>query len=159
MSEINVATTFATGTTIHMDAVETLNFIELTAITVIRMSDEIENNYNSDMHIFESKCPSIDAWIESYTSGVHGAILINMYCNYVDILHRFVQDIVLNESVRGLYLMRRENKLNFTVGDLICLALEIAQLFSERRAEIAGVRCTTNFTDYNKQFNEMMKGE
>lgn len=160
--ETNVTTSYTTGTTINLCACDAIPFFENLAITTIAQCSEMESVEDVGILKSSTRLPHYDNLIEDYCSGVHGAVLSNMLLQNVKILYAFVQDCVLNGTVRGLYLMREKPQNGYPVYKLITLALrEYAQL-SEKEFLMLGKKVPYNFPEYcqyNEQFEKMFEQE
>ena len=126
MFDTKVVTSYANGTIVEMDANDALNFLVGLSITVINtVRDTIEENEIGDK-VTKSYYHDVMHLIEYYNSGIPGAIYSCILHTNADILLKFVQDVVLNETTRGLYLFY--HKSNYRNGkapyDLIIKALE-----------------------------------
>ena len=127
MFNTKVVTSYANGTIIEMNANDALNFLVGLSITVINtVRDTIEEENNFGNKIKKSRDDDVMHLIENYYSGVPEAIYSCILHTNADILLKFVQDVVLNETTRGLYLFY--DKSNTRNGkapyDLIVKALE-----------------------------------
>ena len=113
------------------------------------------------MGVLESttKLPYYDELIEEYCAGVHGSVLSNMLCQNVQILYRFIQDCVLNDTSRGLYLLYEKSRNGEPVWKLLLLALDEYMDLVKREYEILERKIPYDFpkyNEYNKQFEELM---
>ena len=127
MFDTKVATSYANGTIIEMDANDALNFLVGLSITVINtVRDTIEEEDKFGNKVRKSCDPDVMYLIEHYNSGIPGAIYSCILQTNADILLKFVQDVVLNDTTRGLYLFyHRSNHRNGVAPyDLIVKALE-----------------------------------
>lgn len=159
MNDTHVTTSYASGTFINMDSVSTKMFLENLAITIIVQCREMI--CKERMGILESttKLPYYDELVEKYCSGVHGAVLSNMLCQNVQILYSFVQDCVLNDTSRGLYLLYDKPRNGEPTWKLLLLALDEYMDFVKREHDILGRKIPYDFpkyNEYNKQFEELM---
>ena len=111
LNDTHVTTSYANGTIISMDAVSTKMFLENIAITTIAQCREMVSKKRMGVLESTTKLPYYDELIEEYCAGVHGAVLSNMLCQNVQILYRFIQDCVLNDTSRGLYLLYEKSNL------------------------------------------------
>ena len=104
MFDTKVTTSYANGTIVEMDANDALNFLVGLSITVINtVRDTIEENEIGDK-VTKSCYHDVMHLIEYYNSGIPGAIYSCILHTNADILLKFVQDVVLNDTTRGLYL-------------------------------------------------------
>ena len=127
MFDTKVATSYANGTIIEMDANDALNFLVGLSITVINtVRDTIEEKDKFGDKVRKSCDPDVMHLIEYYNSGVPEAIYSCILQTNADILLKFVQDVVLNETTRGLYLFYHTSNHRNGVApyDLIVKALE-----------------------------------
>ena len=127
MFDTKVATSYANGTIIEMDANDALNFLVGLSITVINtVRDTIEEEDKFGDKVRKSCDPDVMHLIEYYNSGVPEAIYSCILQTNADILLKFVQDVVLNETTRGLYLFYHTSNHRNDVApyDLIVKALE-----------------------------------
>lgn len=127
MFDTKVATNYANGTIIGLDACDALNSIIGLSITVINtVRDTIEEENKLGDKVTKSSDHDVMHLIEYYNSGIPEAIHSCILQTNADILLKFVQDVVLNDTTRGLYLFyhnsnRRNNAAPY---DLIVKALE-----------------------------------
>lgn len=159
LNDTHVTTSYANGTIISMDAVSTKMFLESIAIATIVQCKEMVSKKNMGILESTTKLPYYDELINEYCDGVHGAVLSNMLCQNVQILYRFVQDCVLNDTVRGLYLLQNKPKNGEPTWKLILLALDEYMDLVKREYEILEKEIPYNFpkyNEYNKQFEELM---
>ena len=127
MFDTKVATSYANGTIIEMDANDALNFLVGLSITVINtVRDTIEEEDKFGDKVRKSCDPDVMHLIEYYNSGVPEAIYSCILQTNANILLKFVQDVVLNETTRGLYLFYHTSNHRNGVApyDLIVKALE-----------------------------------
>ena len=126
MFDAKVVTSITNGTMIEMDANDALNFLVGLSITVINtVRDTIEEENEIGDKVTKSCDYDVMHLIEYYNSGIPGAIYSCILQTNADILLKFVQDVVLNESTRGLYLFYRRSRMNGAAPyDLIIKALE-----------------------------------
>ena len=127
MFNTKVATSYANGTIIEMDANDALNFLVGLSITVINtVRDTIEEEDKFGDKVRKSCDPDVMHLIEYYNSGVPEAIYSCILQTNANILLKFVQDVVLNETTRGLYLFYHTSNHRNGVApyDLIVKALE-----------------------------------
>lgn len=158
--ETKVTTSYTTGTMISLDTTSALMFLENLAITTIAQCREMKREEYKGFLRSESKMPHFNALIEKYCTGVHGAVLSNMLRQNVQVLYAFVQDCVLNETVAGLYLMRRAPRGGEPTYKLITLALEEYMELSKGEFDMLGKRMPNDFPkycEYNERFEEMFK--
>lgn len=157
----NVTTSYCNGTTINMDAVSTKFFLENLAITTIAQCREMISKERLGTLESTTNLPHYDDLITKYCSGVHGAVLSNMLAQNVHILYNFVRDCVLNETVRGLYLLHDKSKYGEPSWKLITLAIDEYVKFVEAEYKIldkAIPRDIPEYDDYNEQFEKLMLG-
>lgn len=158
--ETKVTTSYTSGTTISLDTTSALMFLESLAITIIAQCREMKSKEHMGILNSESNIPHFDALVEKYCDGIHGAVLSNMLHQNVQVLYAFVQDCVLNETVAGLYLMRREPEGGEPTYKLITLALEEYMKLSEKEFNMLGKSMPNGFPkycEYNDRFEEMFK--
>lgn len=159
LNDTHVTTSYANGTIISMDAVSTKIFLENIAITTIAQCREMTSKERMGVLESTTKLPYYDELIEEYCAGVHGAVLSNMLCQNVQILYRFVQDCVLNDTSRGLYLLYEKPRNGEPVWKLLLLALDEYMDLVKREYEILGKKIPYDlpkYNEYNKQFEELM---
>lgn len=157
----NVTTSYCNGTTINMDAVSTKFFLENLAITTIAQCREMISKERLGTLESTTNLPHYDDLITKYCSGVHGAVLSNMLAQNVHILYNFVRDCVLNETVRGLYLLHDKSKYGEPSWKLITLAIDEYVKFVEAEYKIldkAIPRDIPEYDEYNEQFEKLMLG-
>lgn len=126
MFNTKVTTSYANGTIINLDANDALNFIVGLSITVINtVRDTIEEENKIGDKVTRSCDHDVMHLIEYYNSGVPEAIYNCILQTNADILLKFVQDIVLNDTTRGLYLFYNKSRRNGAAPyDLVVKALE-----------------------------------
>lgn len=159
IKETNVTTSFVNGTIIAMDAIDTKYFLQNIAITTIVQCREMVSVENMGALESTTKLPYYDDFINKYCSGNHGAILSNMLLQNVKILYRFVQDCVINDTTRGLYLLYENLRNGEPTWRLITLALDEYMDFVKKRYETLGESVPHNhpkYNEYNEQFEKLM---
>ena len=159
LNNTHVTTSYANGTSISMNAVSTKMFLENIAITIIAQCREMISKENMGILENTTKLPYYDELIEEYCAGIHGAVLSNMLCQNVQILYCFVQDCVLNDTSRGLYLLYDSPRNGKPTWELLLLALDEYMDLVKREYEILGRKIPYDFpkyNEYNKQFEELM---
>ncbi len=159
LNDTHVTTSYANGTMIQMDSVSMKSFLENIAITTIAQCREMISKERMGILESTTKLPYYDELIEQYCSGVHGAVLSNMLCQNVQILYRFVQDCVLNDTVKGLYLLYDKPRNGEPTWKLILLALDEYMDFVKREYDILGRKIphdAPKYNEYNQQFEELM---
>ena len=126
MFDTKVATSYANGTIVNLDANDALNFIVGLSITVINtVRDTIEEENEIGDKVTRSCDHDVMDLIHDYNSGVSEAIYNNILQTNADILFKFVQDIVLNDTTSGLYLFYHKARRNGAAPyDLVVKALE-----------------------------------
>lgn len=161
INNTNVTTSYCNGTTINMDAVSTKFFLENLAITTIAQCREMISKERLGILESTTNLPHYDDLVTKYCSGVHGAVLSNMLAQNVYILYNFVRDCVLNETVRGLYLLHDESKYGEPSWKLITLAIDEYVKFIEKEYKILGraiPRDTPKCDEFNEEFEKLMLG-
>lgn len=157
----NVTTSYTTGLTINMGACEMKMFLSGLAINTIAQCREITNERDGSILKSTTKLPHHDDLIEGYCSGVHGAVLSNMLQQNAEILYKFVQDCVLNNTVSGLYLLRDAPRFGEPTWKLILLALDEYMQLQEKEFAMLDKKIPHDFTrynQYNEQFEKLMEG-
>ena len=127
MFDTKVVTSYTNGTIIEMDANDALNFLVGLSITVINtVRDTIEEENKFGDKVRKSCDPDVMHLIEYYNSGIPETIYSCILQTNADILLKFVQDVVLNETTRGLYLFyyTSNDRNGVAPYDLIVKALE-----------------------------------
>ena len=153
LNKTSVTTSFVSGMTINMDLVAMKMFLEGLATTIIVQSREMNCTDNKDSVINNINLPHYNDLIEEYCDGFSSAILTNMLNQNVQILYSFVEDCVLNETVKGLYLLKAKTKTGKYTWELITLALDEYMEFVKREFKTVGKNIPYNFPQYNK-YNE-----
>ena len=160
MFDTKVVTSYANGTIIEMDEDDALNFLVGLSITVINtVRDTIEEENEIGDKVTKSCDNDVMHLIEYYNSGVPEAIYSCIFQTNADILLKFVQDIVLNETTRGLYLFY--HKSNYKNGaapyDLIVKALEDVHKYYMIYGNYNYKRNKNNyFNKYNEEFMNLI---
>ncbi len=126
MFDTKVTTSYANGTIIGLDANDALNFLvglSITIINTVRDTIEVENSLGDK--VTKSCDHDVMHLIEYYNDGIPGAIYSSILQINADILLKFVQDVVLNDTTRGLYLFYHRSHINGAAPyDLVVKALE-----------------------------------
>ena len=133
MFDTKVTTSYANGTIIGLDANDALNFLIGLSITVINtVRDTIEEENKFGGKVTKSCDHDVMYLIEHYNSGIPEAIYSCILQTNADILLKFVQDVVLNDTTRGLYLFYHNSSRRNNVApyDLIVKALEDVHQYS-----------------------------
>lgn len=159
LNDTHVTTSYANGTMIQLDAVSMKFFLQNIAITTIAQCKEMVQKERMGVLESTTKLPYYDELIEEYCTGVHGAVLSNMLCQNVQILYRFVEDCVLNGTVRGLYLLYESPRNGKPTWELILLALSEYMDFVKKEYEILGRKIpydAIKYDEYNEKFKELM---
>lgn len=163
MFDTNVTTSYTNGTMIHMDANATLNFLVGLSITVINtVRDTIEEENEFGNKVIKSYDHDVMHLIEYYNSGVPEAIYSSILHTNAGILLEFVQDVVLNDTTKGLYLFRHmtNHKSGASPYDLIIKALEdVHQYYMVYGNDNYKRNKNMHFNRYNEEFlNLINKG-
>ena len=160
MFDTKVATSYANGTIIEMDANDALNFLVGLSITVINtVRDTIEEENNFGGMVTKSCDHDVMHLIEHYNSGTPEAIYSCILQTNADILLKFVQDVVLNDTIRGLYLFyHRSNHRNGEAPyDLIVKALEdVHQYYMKYGTDNYRTNKNKYFNRYNDEFMDLI---
>ena len=159
MFDTKVVTSYTNGTIIKMDANDALNFLVGLSITVINtVRDTIEENEIGDK-VTKSRDHDVMRLIEYYNSGIPGAIYSCILQTNADILLKFVQDVVLNDTTRGLYLFynRSSYKNGAAPYDLIVKALEdVHQYYMVYGSDNYKRNKNNYFNRYNEEFMNLI---
>ena len=159
MFDTKVATSYANGTIIEMDANDALNFLVGLSITVINtVRDTIEEEDKFGDKVRKSCDHDVMHLIEHYNLGVPEAIHSCILQTNADILLKFVQDVVLNDTTRGLYLFyHRSNRKNGAAPyDLIVKALEDVHQYYMVYGNDYKWDTTKHFNRYNEEFMRLI---
>lgn len=162
IDKTNVTTSYCNGTTINMDAVSSKHFLENLAITTIAQCKEMISKERLGILESTTNLPHYDDLVTKYCSGVHGAILANMLAQNIHILYNFVEDCVMNETVRGLYLWHEKSACGEPAWKLITLALDEYMKLIKKDYEILGRAFPSDipeYNEYNERFEKLMLGE
>ena len=160
MFDTKVTTSYVNGTIVEMDANDALNFLVGLSITVINtVRDTIEEENEIGDKVTKSCYHDVMHLIEYYNSGIPGAIYSCILHTNADILLKFVQDVVLNETTRGLYLFY--HKSNYMNGkapyDLIIKALEdVHQYYMKYGTDNYRTNKNKYFNRYNDEFMNLI---
>lgn len=160
LNQTSVVTNYANGTTISLEATSALSFIESIAISSISMCREMICSTRFGVIECETRIPHYDSLIEKYCDGVHTAVLHNMLEQNIQVLYRFVEDVVSNKSVEGLYLFRDRYNKGMPAWKLITTALNEYMNLLEKEGNMLGECSTTkitNYSQYNAEFTELME--
>lgn len=129
MFDTKVTTSYSNGTIINLDANDAINFLIGLSITVINtvrniIEGEKENEFGDKVTKYTD--PNVMHLIQHYSSGIPEAVYSCILQTNADILLKFVQDVVLNNTTRGLYLFynRSNDKNGAAPYDLVVKALE-----------------------------------
>lgn len=161
INNTNVTTSYCNGTTINMDAVSAKFFLENLAITTIAQCREMISKERLGTLESTTNLPHYDELVTKYCSGVHGAVLSNMLAQNVHILYNFIRDCVLNETVRGLYLLHDKSKHGEPSWKLITLAIDEYVKFIKEEYRILGKavpRDIPKYDEFNEEFEKLMLG-
>ena len=159
LENTHVTTSYVNGTTINMDAISTKNFFTSLAISTIALCREIEYRKTNCMLETTAELPHYDNLVDNYCDGVHGAVIANMLNQNVQIIYRFIQDCVLNETNRGLYLMQHTSKNAIPFWQILILAInEYKNLLNKKTALFNDELSPDKFPydRYNERFEELM---
>ena len=160
MFDTKVATSYANGTIIEMDANDALNFLVGLSITVINtVRDTIEEEDKFGDKVRKSCDPDVMHLIEYYNSGIPEIIYSCILQTNADILLKFVQDVVLNETTRGLYLFyyTSNDRNGVAPYDLIVKALEDVHQYYMMYGNDDYKRNKNNyFNRYNDEFMNLI---
>lgn len=160
MFDTKVATTYANGTIIGLDANDAINFIIGLSITVINtVRDTIEEENEFGDKVTKSNDHDVMHLIEYYNSGIPRAVYSNILQTNADILLKFVQDVVLNETTSGLYLFySTSNRKNGAAPyDLVVKALEdVHQYYMMYGTDNYKNDKNKHFNRYNGEFMELI---
>lgn len=156
MFDTKVVTSYANGTMIQIDADDALNFLVGLSITVINtVRDTVEEENKFDDKVTKSCDHDVMHLIEYYNSGIPEAIYSCILQTNADILLKFVQDVVPNDTTRGLYLFyhRSSHRNGAAPYDLIVKALEDVHQYCMMYGNDNYKRNKSNyFNRYNDEF-------
>ena len=155
----SLMTIYGDGTFIMMDHVAMKMFLENLAITTIVQCREMIRKENMGIIELTTKLPYYDDLVDKYCSGVHGAVLENMLCQNANILYSFVQDCVLNNTVRGLYLLQDTSRTGKRMYELILMALDEYTNYIKKNYDMLNRAVPSDvkkYNEYNKRFEELM---
>lgn len=159
LENTHVTTSYVNGTTINMDAISTKNFLTSLAISTIALCREVEyrkTNYEIETTV---DMPHYDNLIDNYCDGVHGAVISNMLAQNIQIIYRFIQDCVLNETNRGLYLMQHISRTGTPFWEILILAINEYKNLVKRKLSLFNEDINSEkfpYDRYNEQFDELM---
>ena len=160
MFNTKVVTSYTNGTIIEMDANDALNFLVGLSITVINtVRDTIEEEDKFGDKVRKSCDPDVMHLIEYYNSGIPETIYSCILQTNADILLKFVQDVVLNETTRGLYLFyyTSNDRNGVAPYDLIVKALEDVHQYYMMYGNDDYKRNKNNyFNRYNDEFMNLI---
>ncbi len=160
MFDTKVVTSYAHGTMIQMDTNDALNFLVGLSITVINtVRDTIEEKNEIGDMVTKSCDHDVMHLIEYYNSGIPGAVYSNILQTNADILLKFVQDVVLNETTRGLYLFYHtsNSRKGAAPYDLVVKALEdVHQYYMVYGNDNYKRNNSKYFNRYNDEFMELI---
>ncbi len=163
MFDSKVATSYVNGTFISLDANDALSFLvglSITVINTVRNTVEEEDKFGDKVR--RSCDHDVMHLIEYYNSGIPEAVYSCILQTNADILLKFVQDVVLNNTTKGLYLFYHNSnrKTNATPFDLVVKALEDVHQYYMVYG-IAGYRNNEKnyFNRYNEEFMRLVKSE
>lgn len=160
MYDTKVATSYANGTIIGLDANDALNFLVGLSITVINtVRDTIEEENKFGDKVTKSCDHDVMHLIEYYNGGIPEAIHSCILQTNADILLKFVQDVVLNDTTRGLYLFyhNSSHRNNAAPYDLIVKALEdVHQYYMVYGNDNYKKSKNNYFNRYNDEFIELI---
>lgn len=163
MDRLNATVSYVSGLTINMDACDMNGFILGLATNVILACENLDCQLDSrlgNITVTKSKFETVERLIDEYTDGVHGAILMNSIGVQVDVLKSFMDSCVLNQSVRGLYLMCKKNnaplsKQKYYLFELIPKAVDTFQKILIKQCELVEKtpgKQTRELNEYNEAF-------
>lgn len=162
MSEnTKVTTSYANGTIIMMNAMATKNLLTSLAISTIAMCREEKFVRDGWLTERTTNIPHYDELIDNYCDGVHGAVLRCMLVQNVEVIYNFIADCVLNETIKGLYLMQHVSRYNIPFWKLLLLAIDEYKLLVERDCSEGNEvfkESDFKYDKYNKQFESLMNG-
>lgn len=160
MFDTKVATSYVNGTIIGLDANDALNFLVGLSITVINtVRDTIKEENQFGDKVTQSCDQDVMYLIEHYNSGIPGAIYSSILQINADILLKFVQDVVLNNTTTGLYLFYHaaNRKNNAAPYDLIVKALEdVHQYYMTYGTDYYKNNKSNYFNRYNDAFMDLI---
>ena len=159
MFDTKVSTSYANGTIINLDANDALNFIVGLSITVINtVRDTIEDEDILGRKVTKSCDYDVMYLIEYYNAGVPEAIHSCVLQTNADILLKFVQDVVLNDTTRGLHLFYHNSRRNGKAPyDLVVKALDdIHQYYMKYGTEEYKRNKNNYFNRYNDEFMDLI---
>lgn len=159
LDKTHVTTSYVNGTTINMDAISTKDFLTNLAISTIALCREEEYRKNGCILETTAELPHYDNLIDDYCDGVHGAVISNMLAQNIQIIYRFIQDCVLNETNRGLYLMQHTSRTGTPFWEILILAINEYKNLVKRRLSLFNEDINSEkfpYDGYNEQFEELM---
>lgn len=160
LNETRVATSHSNGMFMHLDACSMYAYINGLALSVITECRNITFNARDSIIEYNTNIPHYDALVEKYISGIPSALIGSMLEQNVQILYRFVEDCVLNDSVKGLYLLRERSRFGLSAWRLIPLALSEYMNLVREEYKVLGKQLPSNlpkYNSYNDRFEKMME--
>ena len=151
-----VTTSFTTGMTINMDAIASKMFLTSIATSLISQARSIKYIKIEDFVDVSTNLPHYNSLIEDYCAGVPSAHLISAMQQNAEILFRFVEDCVRNDTKRGLYLLTDISRTDKRYWELIPTALDEYTEFCKTLAKKRGTTHTPYYNQYNEDFEKLM---
>lgn len=161
--DTRVMTNFMDGSIVIMDPVSMKSFLENLAMTTIVQCRNLMLECTNGRQEGTLNLPFYDEFVEKYCNGNHLAVLLGMINQNVWILYRFVQDCVMNESVKGLYLLNSNSGIGKEdTWRLILMALDEYMKLLEREEDVFARKTSgymSKFNEYNEKFEKLMLGK
>lgn len=151
-----VTTSVTSGMTINMDAVASKMFLTSIATSLISQVRTIKYIIINDYVDIGSNIPHHMALFENYCAGVPSAHFLSAMSQSADILFRFVEDCVKNDTKRGLYLLVDISRTGTPYWELIVDALDEYTEFCQRLAKKRGQEYKPYYNQYNEEFRKLM---
>lgn len=151
-----VTTSFTSGMTINMDALASKMFLTSIATSIIVQVRSIKYIIINDFVDIGTNIPNYMRLIEEYCDGVPSAHLLSAMHQNVEILFRFVEDCVKNDTKRGLYLLMYISRTGNPYWELILQALDEYTEFCTTLANKRGEKYTPYYNQYNEEFRKLM---
>lgn len=162
LEETKVVTSYTNGTNINLNTIPASNFLTSIAISTIVMCKTMKLTRNNTTLEWASDIPYYDDLVDKYCEGVHGAVLSNLLRQNVCIIYRFMEDCVLNDTNKGLYLLMHVSRDGTPLWRILIDAIKAYRTFIESEYELMDDKLLSDDFIYDKyidDFEKLMLGD
>ena len=150
MDNFQVGVSYQNGINLNfIGGVEGYNFILMTASELIYYCNKLKQE-KDEVYGNVIKLEYFDNIANIYDNAVKPAQLFNLLYTKASVFYKLVEDCVLNESIKGLYLFFHNRSLDGKPS--IKIITDALKIYNEKMKEFIGDDFKKDFTKYNDDF-------